>query len=56
AIEAEFGEEQRFYTCGAQDLTADGLIEFLEVRNKFGPMPVAMYSFGGKACDGGCHK
>ena len=30
-----FGPDARFYTCAAQDLTADGLIEFLDQRAKF---------------------
>lgn len=30
-----FGEETRFYTCSAENLTADELVEFLAKREKF---------------------
>jgi probable metal-binding protein len=30
-----FGEDTRFYTCSAQNMTADELISFLESRGKF---------------------
>jgi len=30
-----FGAEARFYTCSADNLTADELITFLEARGKF---------------------
>jgi len=32
-----FGPLARFYTCSADDLTADELIAFLEARGKFRP-------------------
>ena len=35
AIVDRFGEEARFYTCSAQNLTSDELIAFLESRGKF---------------------
>lgn len=35
AIEAKFGADARFHTCKAEDLDADGIIEFLEQRGKF---------------------
>ena len=35
AMEARFGAEARFYTCSAQDLTAEALIEFLAQKGKF---------------------
>jgi probable metal-binding protein len=34
-IVSTFGPTARFYTCSAQDLTPDGLIDFLEARGKF---------------------
>ncbi len=34
AIHARFGEEARFHTCAAEGLTAAGLLEFLEARDK----------------------
>lgn len=35
AIHERFGEAARFYTCSAQDMTADQLIDFLAARGKF---------------------
>lgn len=37
AIIAKFGVEERFYTCCAENLTAGGLVDFLEARGKFMP-------------------
>ena len=34
-IVSNFGPSARFYTCSAQDLTPEGLIDFLQVRGKF---------------------
>ncbi len=34
-IVGRFGAEARFYTCSAENLTADELITFLEARGKF---------------------
>ena len=36
-IIADFGPDARFYTCSAQNLTAEGLIDFLEANGKFVP-------------------
>jgi len=36
-IITNFGPEARFYTCSAQNLTPDGLIDFLEAKGKFVP-------------------
>jgi len=30
-----FGADARFHTCSAEDLTAEGLVEFLQARGKF---------------------
>jgi len=35
AILKQFGEKARFYTCSAENMTADELIDFLEARGKF---------------------
>ena len=35
ALANKFGEEARFHTCSADDMDADGIIEFLEERGKF---------------------
>ena len=35
AIQERFGEEARFHTCSAENMTADELIAFLESKNKF---------------------
>ena len=37
AILEKFGPEERFYTCSAYNLTAQGLIDFLKERGKFMP-------------------
>lgn len=37
AIIRKFGKEQRFYTCSAEDMDADELIEFLKMKGKFIP-------------------
>ncbi len=35
AIVDKFGPEARFYTCSAENMTADQLIDFLKSRGKF---------------------
>ncbi len=37
AIISRFGEDERFYTCSAENLTAAELVDFLEERGKFMP-------------------
>lgn len=37
AIIRKFGEHQRFYTCSAEGMDADKLIEFLKAKGKFMP-------------------
>ncbi len=37
AILEKFGPDERFYTCSAGNLTAQGLIDFLKERGKFKP-------------------
>lgn len=38
AIIERFGENERFYTCSAENLTAQELIDFLKEHGKFMPM------------------
>lgn len=35
AIKARFGDETRFHTCSASDLTAGELVAFLAAKGKF---------------------
>jgi len=37
AIVAQFGPDARFCTCSAQDLTPEGIIDFLQAKGKFVP-------------------
>ena len=37
-IIARFGADERFYTCSAENLTAQGLIDFLREHGKFKPL------------------
>ena len=36
-IVARFGPDSRFFTCSAENLTAEGLIDFLQAKGKFVP-------------------
>ena len=36
-IVATFGPDARFFTCSAQNLTPEGIIDFLQVKGKFVP-------------------
>ncbi|MEI7733270.1 MAG: YecH family metal-binding protein [Verrucomicrobiota bacterium] len=38
-IIAKFGSEARFHTCSAENLTPEGIIDFLQARGKFVPSP-----------------
>ena len=53
AIIAKFGPEERFYTCSADNLTAQGLIDFLKERGKFIPMEDGFTVDGSKVCQHG---
>ena len=35
AIIEQFGPDERFYTCSAENLTAQGLIDFLKEQNLY---------------------
>lgn len=37
AIVSKFGKEQLFYTCSADNMNVDELIEFLKAKGKFMP-------------------
>ena len=49
-ILARFGSEARFFTCSAENLTADGLISFFEERGKFVPASGGFQADRGKIC------
>ena len=53
AIIAKFGPDERFYTCSANNLTAQGLIDFLKERGKFMPMEDGFTVDGSKVCQHG---
>jgi probable metal-binding protein len=36
-IISKFGPASRFYTCSAENLTPEGIIDFLEAKGKFLP-------------------
>lgn len=38
AIQTQFGTATRFFTCSAQGMDADELIQFLESKGKFHPV------------------
>jgi probable metal-binding protein len=37
AIHARFGQDERFYTCSATNMTALEIVEFLSAKGKFMP-------------------
>jgi probable metal-binding protein len=36
-VVAKFGAGSRFFTCSAENLTAEGLVDFLQAKGKFVP-------------------
>lgn len=50
AIIDRFGADERFYTCSAENLTAEGLVGFLEERGKFMPMGDGFTADQSKVC------
>ena len=36
-IVATFGSDSRFFTCSAQNLSPEGIIDFLQAKSKFVP-------------------
>ena len=50
AIIDRFGAEARFFTCSAEDMTAEALIEFLAERGKFIPSEEGFHTAPTKMC------
>lgn len=50
AIVGRFGADARFHTCSAQNLTPEGLIEFLNERGKLTPVDGGFVFGQGQAC------
>ena len=50
AIIARFGEEARFHTCSASELTAAELVAFLAVKGKFIPQETGFSTHESKMC------
>lgn len=46
-----FGEETRFYTCSAKNMTANELVEFLAKREKFIETDTGFSTAPDKICD-----
>lgn len=44
AIKAKFGPDERFYTCSAENMTAEELVAFLSDRGKFMPADKAGFT------------
>ena len=51
AIIEKFGADERFYTCSAENLTAQGLIDFLKEHGKFKLMDDGFTSDTTKVCE-----
>lgn len=51
AIIDKFGTEERFYTCSAENLTAQELINFLKEHGKFKPMNGGLTVDASKVCE-----
>ena len=51
AILEKFGPEERFYTCCAENLTAQELIDFLKEKGKFMPAEDGFTVDRSKVCD-----
>jgi probable metal-binding protein len=50
AINARFGEEARFHTCSAADLSAAELVAFLAAKGKFIPQEAGFSTHESKIC------
>ena len=46
-----FGEDARFHTCSAENMTAEELIEFLAARGKFTDSGDGFQTDASKICD-----
>lgn len=51
AIHVQFGSETRFFTCSAQGMDADQLINFLENKGKFHPVDGGFTTAPEKICN-----
>ena len=51
AIIDRFGKETRFYTCSAENMTADELVDFLSKREKFIETDTGFNTTPDKICD-----
>ena len=51
AIQEQFGNETRFFTCSAQGMDADQLISFLENKGKFHPVDGGFTTAPEKICN-----
>ncbi|WCG81713.1 YecH family metal-binding protein [Pectobacterium sp. A5351] len=49
-IEARFGNEARFHTCSAENMTASMLVQFLSERGKFIPQDAGFTTSANKIC------
>ncbi|HDR2893975.1 TPA: YecH family protein [Enterobacter asburiae] len=50
AIQARFGEAERFHTCSAEGMTAGELVAFLATRGKFIPAAEGFSTHESKIC------
>lgn len=51
AMIERFGEDARYYTCSAENMTPDELIEFLAARGKFSEESDGFKTDPDKICD-----
>jgi probable metal-binding protein len=49
-IISTFGKDARFHTCSAADMTAEGIVEFLEAAGKFVPVEGGLQTAPNKMC------
>jgi probable metal-binding protein len=49
-IVSEFGPDARFFTCSAQSLTPEALIDFLQQKGKFVPCAEGFQTSAGLMC------
>lgn len=50
AIDARFGNDARFHTCSAENMTAAELVAFLAARGKFVPAEEGFSTHESKIC------
>lgn len=56
AIILKFGKHQRFYTCSAENMDVDELIEFLKKKGKFMPASNGFTVDMTKVCNDDAHR